>query len=87
MRARRSSPVLGECGLWPLLSLLVPRKACLMLRGCREGLGEGSDLLLDVLSERGKRIFTVLAVIEPIIKMRGLEMTVWGSATSSSCTL
>lgn len=49
LSALRSSPVLGEWGLWILPSDLPPRKACLMLRACRAALGEGSDLLLGAL--------------------------------------
>jgi len=36
---------LGECGLVALVSPLPPSSVCLMLNDCREGLGDGSDLL------------------------------------------
>ena len=37
---------LGEWGLWPLASPLPPISVCLMLMDWREGLGDGSVLLL-----------------------------------------
>ena len=54
--ALRSSPVLGEWGLWLLPSVFPPMKACLMLRDWRELFGEGSDLLLGALiNTKGKK--------------------------------
>ncbi len=58
LSALRSSPVLGEWGLWILPSVLPPRKACLMLRDWREVLGEGSDLLLGVLIQTNSKKYT-----------------------------
>lgn len=57
--ALRSSPDLGEWGLWPLPSVLPPRKACLMLRDWREVLGDGSDLLLGALIQTENKTYNI----------------------------
>lgn len=58
--ALRSSPVLGEWGLWILPSALPPMKACLMLRDWREVLGEGSDLLVGALVNTKGKTYTYI---------------------------
>lgn len=52
------SPVLGECGLLP--SPFPPRRVCLILRDCREVLGEGSVLVLGALDPTQRHKYDIL---------------------------